>query len=85
VRRLLLKNYTGATAENLATAQRIIRKIQGARRQKECLLIDCDEVEVSREFLATLLSAAHPKRVRFCGLPLLQQQIVKLQEKRGNP
>jgi len=82
VRRLLLVNYTGATAANLAIAQRIVRKIHGARRQRECLLIDCEEVEVSQDFLKVLVSAAHPEKIRFCGLPLIQQQFVQLKLQR---
>jgi len=82
VRRLILLNYTGATAENLVAAERIVRKIHGARREKECLLIDCEDVEVSDSFLMILISAAHPDKIRFCGLPLLQQKFLKSQLKR---
>jgi hypothetical protein len=76
MRWLNLRRYTGAKATNLEVARRIVRKIQGAQRRRECLMINCEDVEVSSEFLALLVVAARTDKIRFCGLPRDQQRIV---------
>jgi hypothetical protein len=82
MRRVILLEHTGGGAQNLKVAARIVRKIEGAQRQGECLLVDCENVEVSPEFLALLVAAAQPDKIRFCGLPLLQQRFVVLRQRR---
>jgi hypothetical protein len=82
VRRLILKRSTGADACDLAAARKIIRQIVGAQNQKECLLIDCEGVKISSQFLFALLVVASEEKVRFCGLPPDQQRLVALSKER---
>jgi len=76
MRRILLLRYAGRKAENLKLAQRIARKMRGAQDQGTCVVIDCEDVDVSEEFLKILVSAARTDKTRFCGLPIVQQHLV---------
>ena len=82
MRRLILKRLTGANACHLGVARKIVRRIVGAQNQNECLLIDCEGVEVSPQFLFALLAVASEEKVRFCGLPPNQQRLVALSMER---
>ena len=73
---ILLLQITGASAINLKVARRLARKVSGAQRIGHCVLIDCEDVEVSEEFLQILVSVACADKTKFCGLPILQQQLV---------
>jgi len=83
MKRITLLHYTGARARNLKVARRIARKIVGALRNGECLLIDCEDTEVSADFLKELTVVAHPEKIRFCGLPQPQQQALPFDERQG--
>ena len=74
--RIILLQHIGASAINLKIARRLARKISGAQSIGHCVLIDCEDVEVSEEFLHVLISIARADRTKFCGLPILQQQLV---------
>ena len=73
MKRYLLIRYTGPTATNLAQARRVARKIRGTLRQGQCVLVDCENVKISPEFKRVMLAEADPHKVRFCGLPLAEQ------------
>jgi hypothetical protein len=70
---LVLYRYTGSKASNLRIAQRVARKIQGAQRSGQCILIDCENVTVSSEFLRILVEGTRPEKARFAGLPIPDQ------------
>lgn len=73
MKRMIVFNYTGAEATNLAIAKRLARKIRGAQRNGECVLVDCDECEISLDFLNVLLKGAKPDKTKFCGLAIMLQ------------
>jgi hypothetical protein len=82
MKRITVLHYTGADGTNLKVARRIARKMLAAQRQGICVLLDFEDVDVSSEFLAILVSSARAEMARFCGLPILQQhQVVRLQNK----
>ncbi len=74
--RIILLQFTGASAINLKIARRLALKVSGAQRIGHCVLIDCEDVEVSEEFLQVLVSVARADRTKFCGLPIVQQHLV---------
>jgi hypothetical protein len=76
MRRILLLLYTGPQAGNPKLARRIARKMRGAQDQGICVVCDCEDVEVSEEFLQILVSAARPDKTKLCGLPIIQQGLV---------
>jgi hypothetical protein len=81
VRRIAVKQYTGLKADQPAIARRLARKIQGAIVQRQCLLLDFEGTAASPEFLDVLLSVAVQPKIRFCGLPVIQQQLVHSRQK----
>lgn len=78
MKRLILLRHTGANATNLVIAERLARKLRGALRQGECVLVDCEDVEPTQEFLDVLLKDAQPEKVKFCGLPIMRQVTLAL-------
>ncbi len=81
MRRIIVKQLVGSKATKPAVAWRLARKIQGAIAQRQCLLVDFEGTNASLEFLETLLAVAIPTKVRFCGLPSVQQALVNLRQK----
>jgi hypothetical protein len=77
MRRILLSHYSGPIADDLAVARRLARKLHGAHRQGECVLLDCDQVLVSKSFLEVLVNEARRDKVRFCGLPQSDQRLIQ--------
>lgn len=83
MKRIIVLHHTGSDATNLKLARRIARKMQSAQKQGSCVLIDFEDVlEVSPEFLTILTSAALRDKVKFCGLPPVQQRVVALSARR---
>ncbi len=82
---IILLEHTGATAINLKIARRLAQKVRGAQRNGHCVLIDCEDVEPSQEFLEVLLKEARPEKVKFRGLPILRQVgiALRLDKKEG--
>jgi hypothetical protein len=74
--RIILLQFTGPSAINLKIARRLARKISVAQHIGYCVLIDGEDVEMSEEFLQVLVSVACADKTKFCGLPILQQQMV---------
>jgi len=73
MRRILLYKYTGRRADNLTIARRLLRRLRGAQQTGECILVDCEDVEVTQEFLQVLRSESRFEKIRFCGLPIPDQ------------
>jgi hypothetical protein len=71
--RLMLRKFTGKSANNPIVAHRVARKLRGAQRRAQCILVDCEGVDVAEEFLTVLLEAAVAGKVKFCGLPIDRQ------------
>jgi hypothetical protein len=80
--RVTLRQFVGKSGKTLKIARLIAKKIQGTQRLGRCVLIDCEEVDLDEEFLAALVSVALPDKIRFCGLPLKQQQFVASLERK---
>jgi hypothetical protein len=78
MKRLIVKTFTGAVADDLRIARRVARKIKGAQNQGICVLVDCEDVVPSQAFLDVLIKDAHPDKVRFCGLPISRQFIIPI-------
>ena len=76
MRRILLLRYTGLQARNPKLAHRIARKVRGAQDQGVCVVLDCEDVEISEEFLQILVSAVRTDKTKLCGLPIAQQRLV---------
>ena len=77
MRRILLSRYTGPIADDLAVAHRVSKKLRGARRTGECVLLDCDHVLIGPSFLEVLVKQSHPDKVRFCGLSPSNQRLIQ--------
>ena len=73
MKRVVLFDYTGDKANDLKIARRLARKLLGAQRAGECILFDCENVEVSPEVLEILRKESYPDKIRFCGLPIPDQ------------
>jgi hypothetical protein len=76
MRRLIVLRYTGHKAENLKSVLRVARKIRRAVDMNQCVLVDCEDVEMTLPALELLAAEAHPERVKFCGLSLADQTIL---------
>lgn len=73
MRRIILYKYTSRRADNLTIARRLVRRLRGAQQTGECILVDCEDVEVTQEFLQVLRAESRFEKIRFCGLPILDQ------------
>jgi len=83
MKRIIVLHYTGSQANNLKLARRISRKMRGAQMLGQCVLVDFEDVEVSAEFLAILVSSGPVDKARFCGLPIIQQRLVRSLRRKG--
>ena len=70
---IVLYRHTGRIAANLKVARRVARKIQGAQRSGHCIVVSCEDVTVSPEFLRIMAEGTSPEKVRFAGLPIRDQ------------
>jgi hypothetical protein len=79
MKRITLREHIGSRhARSLTVAARIAQEIEETQRQGECLLIDCEGIDVEPQFLAVLLAAAKSDKICFCGLPQELQREVRL-------
>lgn len=70
---LVLYRYTGTDGSKLKTARRIARKIQGAQRSGQCIVVDCSDVTLVPDFLRIMAEGTNPEKVKFAGLPIRDQ------------
>jgi hypothetical protein len=77
MRRLIVLHYTGPQAGNLVIARRIARKIRGAVKSRQCILVDFEDTSPSLAVLELVAAEMRPDKVRVCGLSIADQILLK--------
>ena len=77
MKRIIVLSLIGPTADNLPAVELVARKIRGAVGMRQCVLVDCEDVEMPLQALECLAAEAHPERVKFCGLSIADQLVLK--------
>jgi hypothetical protein len=77
MRRVIVLSLTGRRADNLTAVKRVARKIRRSVGMGQCVLVDCEDVEMPLPALECLAAEAHPERVKFCGLSIADQLVLK--------